>query len=272
MCKDCGCEQAGWYGPGRAYRHSHGPGQPEHEHTQGGGHAHAPDGHTHEPAAPVKRVVEAQINLLEANDRLAAENRAWMKSRGMVAVNIISSPGSGKTRLLEQTLDRLRGKLSCAVIVGDVQTDRDALRLENRGAPVRAIETLGSCHLSAEHIRDALPRCCPEGTRLLFIENVGNLVCPVAFDLGETIKAALLSTTEGEDKPLKYPALFSAAEVVVITKTDLEGAVDWDRSACRKNIEAVHPGVRIVETSAKTGSGMEEWVDYLLRIAAPRPV
>lgn len=185
----------------------------------------------------------------------------------MTAVNIISSPGSGKTALLERTLETLRGKVSCAVIVGDQQTDNDARRLTGRGAPVRQIETRSSCHLNAEQIERFLPTVAGDGATLLFVENVGNLVCPAAFDLGEACKIALLSVTEGEDKPLKYPVLFHDAPLVVITKIDLVPHLDWDRARCHAAIRAVRPDARIVEVSAKTGEGMEAWLAALQETA-----
>jgi hydrogenase nickel incorporation protein HypB len=157
----------------------------------------------------------------------------------------------------------LKGHVKCAVIVGDQQTDNDAKRLEGKGAKVIQIETYTSCHLNADQIRKALPEVIEDDTQLLFIENVGNLVCPAAFDLGENFKIALLSTTEGEDKAVKYPTLFSDAQIVVLTKTDLVPHLDWDMAECRKNIRQIHPGVFIFELSAKTGDGIGAWLDYL---------
>ena len=175
----------------------------------------------------------------------------------------MSSPGTGKTRLLERTLDALRGRISCAVITGDVRTDHDARRLAGRGAPVAQIETVHACHLNAEQVRAALPRVIQPDTRLLFIENVGNLVCPAAFDLGEHIKLALLSVTEGEDKPAKYPGLFVLAQAIVLTKLDLAAAAEWDRDAARRTLQQVRPGVPVFEVSAKTGAGFDGWLGYL---------
>jgi len=182
-----------------------------------------------------------------------------------VAINLISSPGSGKTLLLERTLERLRGKVPCAVIVGDVQTDNDARRLDGKGAVVRQIETHGACHLDAERVGRLLPEVAADA-RLLFIENVGNLVCPAAFDLGEHFKVALLSTAEGEDKPVKYPALFAAAPVVVLTKMDLAPHLDWSLTQCREHLRRIHPGVFVFELSARTGQGMDAWIDYLMKL------
>ena len=262
MCKDCGCGMD-------PKVHSHGGLVHSHEHPHGHDHAH-PHEHSHDPVLPVTsetRTVEIQQKILSRNDEQAERNRAWLKEHGVVAVNMISSPGSGKTFLLERTLEGLRGKVSCAVITGDQRTDNDARRLQGKGAPVRQIETLNSCHLDAEQVGKLLPEVAGDGVKLLFIENVGNLVCPAAFDLGETFKIALLSTTEGEDKPVKYPTLFSTAPVAVLTKMDLVPHLDWNAAACRAALRQVRPGVFIFELSAKTGLGMEAWLDYLVKLA-----
>jgi len=278
MCKDCGCESANARATGHGHPHPH-PHPHDHAHPHPHDHAHAHDhphdhDHAHDHDHPHGhaaedglRRIEMERSLLARNDEIAARNRAWLTSRGIVALNLISSPGAGKTRLLERTLDLLRGRLACAVVTGDLQTDNDARRLADRGAPVRQIETRSSCHLNAGHLRDVLPEVAPPGTRLLFIENVGNLVCPAAFDLGEHFKVALLSVTEGEDKPLKYPTLFSAAQIAILTKTDLIPALDWNLAECRKALQAVHPGMFVFELSAKTGAGMDGWIDYLVRLA-----
>ncbi len=269
MCKDCGCGVD-------PNIHSHNGVVHSHAHTHGQEHAHPhahpqefPHEHTHEHVAPVTsetRTVEIQQKILSRNDEQAERNRAWLKAHGVVAVNLISSPGTGKTYLLERTLEGLRGKVSCAVITGDQRTDNDARRLQGKGAEVRQIETVNSCHLDAEQVGRLLPELADNGVKLLFIENVGNLVCPSAFDLGENFKIALLSTTEGEDKPVKYPTLFSTAPVAVLTKMDLVPHLDWDAAACRAALRQVRPGVFIFELSAKTGFGMEAWLDYLVKL------
>ncbi len=189
-----------------------------------------------------------------------------LRELGVVALNLISSPGSGKTRLLERTLEALRGRVSCAVITGDQQTDNDARRLRGKGAPVVQIETLSSCHLNAEQVGRELDRVLEEGVRLLFIENVGNLVCPAAFDLGESLRIALLSTTEGEDKPVKYPVLFHAADATIITKIDLVPHLEWDREACLHSLAIVQKQGRVFELSAQTGVGMDTWLDWLVSL------
>ena len=170
--------------------------------------------------------------------------------------------------LLEKTLERLKGRVAAAVIAGDQQTDHDAQRLQGKGAPVVQIETVSSCHLDAERVREILPEVVKEDTRLLFIENVGNLVCPAAFDLGETFKIALLSATEGEDKPVKYPALFSQVPVAILTKMDLVPYLDWDVALCRDYLRRIRPGVFLFELSSKSGDGMDAWIDYLVSLTA----
>jgi hydrogenase nickel incorporation protein HypB len=258
MCKDCGCV-------GDESAHSHDGHVHAHPHPHPHGHGHPSHGHL-APGAAETRTVTLQQKILSRNDEQAERNRAWLSERGVVAVNLISSPGSGKTYLLERTLEGLRGKLSCAVITGDQRTDNDARRLQGKGAPVRQIETINSCHLDAEQVGRLLPDVAEKGVKLLFIENVGNLVCPSAFDLGENFKIALLSTTEGEDKPVKYPTLFSNAPVAVLTKMDLVPHLDWNAAACRAALRQVRPGVFIFELSAKTGLGMEAWLDYLVKL------
>lgn len=203
---------------------------------------------------------------MASNDAKAKQNREWLKARGVVAVNLISSPGSGKTYLLEKTLEALEGKIKCAVITGDMQTDNDARRMMGKGARVVQIETRSACHLDAMQIAERLAEVVDAGVKLLFIENVGNLVCPAAFDLGEQEKIALVSVAEGEDKPVKYPVLFHGAGVTVITKTDLAPHLDVDIGKYKESVRKVQPGARIIEVSAKTGAGMADWLNYLHRI------
>lgn len=259
MCKDCGCQTALARGQKHAHNHQHADGQVHsHPHDQG-----TPHGHDHDPESGATRTIALAQRVLDRNDRIAAENREWLAARHVVALNLISSPGTGKTLLLERTLERIRDRVSCAVIAGDQRTDNDKQRLDKTGVPVVQIETHDSCHLDAERVAQVLPQVVREGTRLLFIENVGNLVCPAAFDLGETFKVGLLSTTEGEDKPAKYPVLFTGCRVVVLTKTDLIPYLDWDIVKCRRYLQQVNPGVFIFELSAKTGEGLDAWCKYL---------
>lgn len=213
------------------------------------------------------RIVELRQGILKKNDELARALRQRFTAAGVLVLNLVSSPGTGKTAFLQRTLTDLREQGSrVAALVGDLETDNDARRLAASGAPVRQINTHGICHLEAEMVSRHLSAW--EGVELgaldyLFIENVGNLVCPSSYDLGERIRVALLSVTEGEDKPLKYPTLFNSADAAVITKMDIAEAVGFDREAALRNIREIRPGIRIFETSAKTGTGMSEWLAYL---------
>ena len=256
------CESCGGHGPEHSHDHPH---DHDHEHDHDHDHVHPHGDHEHDHGT-THRKITLEHKVLAQNDIRAEANRAWLAERGIVALNLISSPGSGKTSLLERTLERLRGRVPCAVITGDQRTDNDARRLEGKGAPVRQIETVNACHLDAERVGELLPELAGNGAKLLFIENVGNLVCPAAFDLGETFKVALLSTTEGEDKPVKYPTLFAKAPVVVLTKMDLVPHLEWSLAKCRDYLRRIHPGVFVFELSAKTGDGMDAWTDYLVKL------
>jgi hydrogenase nickel incorporation protein HypB len=220
------------------------------------------------------RIVELRQGILKKNDELARGLRERFTSSGVLVLNLVSSPGTGKTAFLERTLRLLRERGSrVAALVGDLETDNDARRLAASGAPVRQINTHGICHLEAEMVGKHLEGW--DGVDLgqldyLFIENVGNLVCPSSYDLGERIRVALLSVTEGEDKPLKYPTLFNSADAAVITKMDIAEAVGFEREAAVRNIRAIRPHIRIFETSAKSGSGMEDWLAYLAEEQATR--
>ena len=206
--------------------------------------------------------------LFDANDRMAARNREFFRSRNLLAINVISSPGSGKTTLLARTIERLGDGLRTGVIVGDLETDNDAARLRKTGAPVVQITTGTLCHLDAAMVARAIGCLDADTLGLLFIENVGNLVCPADFDLGENLRVALLAVTEGEDKPLKYPPLFRFADVVLVTKTDLAPHLDFDRSAALASIRAVNPDARIFEVSSKNGDGMDAWCAFLREACA----
>ena len=220
------------------------------------------------------RIVELRQGILKKNDELARGLRERFTSSGVLVLNLVSSPGTGKTAFLERTLRLLRERGSrVAALVGDLETDNDARRLAASGAPVRQINTHGICHLEAEMVGKHLEGW--DGVELgqldyLFIENVGNLVCPSSYDLGERIRVALLSVTEGEDKPLKYPTLFNSADAAVITKMDIAEAVGFEREAAVRNIRAIRPNIRIFETSAKSGAGMEDWLAYLAEEQAAR--
>ena len=216
-----------------------------------------------DPQPGAARTVDLQVRLLEQNDRQAAANRTWLRERGIRAGNLVSSPGSGKTTLLERTLDALAGEVRCAVLVGDLETDNDARRLRREGLPVAQITTGGTCHLDAAMIARGLEALPLEGVRLLFIENVGNLVCPASFDLGENRRVTLLSCAEGEDKPLKYPPIFTSAHAVILNKIDVAAVLGFDRAAALANIHRVAPQAEVLELSARTREGLDRWLDYL---------
>jgi hydrogenase nickel incorporation protein HypB len=220
------------------------------------------------------RIVELRRGILKKNDELAAGLRQQYAAGGVLVLNLVSSPGTGKTAFLQRTLTDLRTHgMRVAALVGDLETDNDARRLAASGAPVRQINTHGICHLDAEMIGKHLEGW--DGVELgaldyLFIENVGNLVCPSSYDLGEAIRVVLLSVTEGEDKPLKYPTMFNPADAAVITKMDIADPCGFDRELALRNINEIRPGIRIFETSAKTGVGMVEWLAYLAAERARR--
>jgi len=210
------------------------------------------------------RLVEVRQNALKRNDLLARALRARFREACVRVVSLVSSPGAGKTTLLEKALAHLRPRCRVAALVGDLATENDAARLARAEAPVRQITTGTVCHLDAAMVERALAGWDLVELDLLFIENVGNLVCPASYDLGEDLRLVLMSVTEGEDKPLKYPTIFNTADVAVLTKIDLAAAVEFDRAAAHRNIQAVRPGMRVFEVSAKTGAGMEEWLQFLL--------
>ncbi|MBA4138274.1 MAG: hydrogenase accessory protein HypB [Opitutus sp.] len=209
------------------------------------------------------RSLDLSIPLLEKNDILAERNRGYFLGRGLLALNIVSSPGAGKTTLLERTLDEFGLEEKCAVLVGDLETDNDGRRLNRPHASVAQITTGTVCHLDAGMIARAAESIDLDGARVLFIENVGNLVCPASFDLGEQVRVVLLSTTEGEDKPLKYPPIFKSANVVLLTKTDVADALGFDRQVAVENIRRIAPQAEIIELSSRSGEGIQRWYDYL---------
>lgn len=215
------------------------------------------------------RVIDVRQAVLARNDALAAEVRTELAARRTTVVNLLSSPGSGKTALLERVLAHLGARgVPVAALTADLATENDARRLARAGAPVKQVLTGGLCHLEAAQFRAHLDGWLPEDTRVLFVENVGNLVCPAAYDLGETLRVTLMSVTEGEDKPLKYPTAFGTAQLIVLTKTDLADAAGFDRAAFNANTARVNPGVEILETSARTGDGVPALAEKVLAIAA----
>ncbi len=245
MCMECGC------GLGRPNIKIGG-----HSHT----HAHDHD-HHHHAHGPL--TLNLNRSLMEKNDRFASRNRDLFHSKKLLVLNVVSSPGSGKTTFIRETAARLAGRLRVGVIVGDLATDNDAARLRSAGVPVIQITTGTVCHLDADMVAKAAAQLDLDKLDILVIENVGNLVCPADYDLGEDCRVVLLSTTEGEDKPLKYPPMFHSATVAVITKSDLATAVGFDREQALANLKRVSHHAQIFEISAKTGDGMNMWLDYL---------
>jgi hydrogenase nickel incorporation protein HypB len=210
------------------------------------------------------RLVEVRQNVLKQNDLLARALRERFRKAGVFVVSLVSSPGAGKTAFLESMLTRLRPVRRVAALVGDLATENDAARLARSLAPVRQITTGTVCHLDASMVERSLEDFGLEDLDVLFIENVGNLVCPASYDLGENLRLVMLSVTEGEDKPLKYPTIFNTADVAVITKMDIADAVEFDLDAARANIQSVRPGMKIFEVSAKTGTGMDEFIKEVM--------
>jgi len=227
------------------------------------------------PAAPIaaaeeRKTVALHVPLLAKNDAIAAANRASFRARRMLALNLVSSPGAGKTTLLSRTLDEFGLETKCAVVVGDLETDNDARRLARPHAPVAQITTGTACHLDAGMIAKSVDSLDLTGVRVLFIENVGNLVCPAEFDLGEELRVVLLSTTEGEEKPLKYPPIFKTAHVVLLTKIDVAEALGFDCALAVENVRRIAPQAKLIQVSARSGAGLAEWYQ-LLRTHLSRP-
>jgi hydrogenase nickel incorporation protein HypB len=242
MCDECGCSSPGTDG-GR------------HRHDQASVHEHE---HVQE-----SRLLRIEADLLAKNNRLAAANRARFQAAGVTVLNLVSSPGAGKTTLLEKTLTGLRRTLSFAVLEGDQQTSRDAERIAVTGVPVRQINTGAGCHLDAHQVAHGCEAFDLDRTDVLMIENVGNLICPAGFDLGEDRKVILLSVTEGEDKPLKYPFMFQAASLLLISKVDLLPHLDFDLERCRAFARQVNPHLEIMEISCHKGAGLLDWFAWL---------
>ncbi|SFT79992.1 Hydrogenase nickel incorporation protein HypB [Kosakonia arachidis] len=284
MCTTCGCQDGNLYiegdehNPHSAFRSA--PFAPaarpalmitrvntrEFTPTQSGnGDLHYGHGEagTHAPGMSQRRMLEVEIDVLDKNNQIAARNRARFAARQQLVLNLVSSPGSGKTTLLTETLQRLNARISCAVIEGDQQTVNDAARIRATGTPAIQVNTGKGCHLDAQMIADAAPRLPLDDRGILFIENVGNLVCPAGFDLGERHKVAVLSVTEGEDKPLKYPHMFAAASLMLLNKVDLLPYLNFDVERCIAYAREVNPQIEILLVSATKGDGMDAWLDWL---------
>lgn len=215
------------------------------------------------PLRTEQRRIQVELNLMAQNDHWAAMNRERIEKAQCQALNLMSSPGSGKTTLLERTLQALNGSVTLAVIEGDQQTEQDAERIRAAGAPAVQINTGKGCHLEAQRVSQALDQLLPGTPRLLFIENVGNLVCPAGFDLGEQRRVVLLSVTEGDDKPLKYPDIFARADLLLFTKTDLLPYVDFNRDRCLEFARRIRPDLPALSVSATHGDGLTEWLEWL---------
>jgi hydrogenase nickel incorporation protein HypB len=263
MCTTCGCggKDARLEGEGEGHAR-----EPEHLAARGipgAPSTHAHGGPAHAGGARPSRRVRVERDLLAENDAYAAANRDWLTHRGIFALNLVSSPGSGKTTLLTATIEALRDRLEISVIEGDQQTSNDAQRIRATGAKAVQINTGKGCHLDAHMVAHALERLAPTQGSVVMIENVGNLVCPAAFDLGEAHKVVVLSVTEGEDKPLKYPDMFHAASVMLLNKVDLLPYLQFDVQRCIDYARQVNPGIRVLQFSALRGTGMGEWLSWI---------
>jgi hydrogenase nickel incorporation protein HypB len=263
MCTTCGCSdkatprvtnlETGQTNPLVSQHHSHTHG--EHEHV----HDHHHDHHLHDH----EHTVLLEQAILSKNDRLAERNRGWFQGKNILALNLVSSPGSGKTTLLEQTIRDLRETMAISVIEGDQETLNDAERIQRTGCRVVQINTGAGCHLEADMLARGVEELKPSDHSLLFIENVGNLVCPALFDLGEQAKVAILSTTEGEDKPLKYPHMFQSSTIMILNKIDLLPYLQFNVEKCLEYARMVNPHIQIFQVSATTGEGMSQWYDWI---------
>ncbi len=283
MCQDCGCNDGGTIQihthpiseqtvghshPHHSHDHSHGHSH-DHSHHHNdhhhNGHSHPEHHHNDQSHADVQtsKTLHLQQSVLSKNDRLAERNRGYFLAKDLLVLNMLSSPGSGKTAFLERTLADLHDTLPCGVVVGDLETDQDAQRLRRHAAPVVQITTGTLCHLEADMVLNAAQQLDLDDLDCLIIENVGNLVCPAAYDLGEQIRVVLLSVTEGEDKPLKYPTVFKSADIVVVSKIDIAEAVGFDRDLAIANIRNVAPQATLLEVSSRTGEGMTTWYEAL---------
>ena len=254
MCATCGCADGGYRIDGHAHPH-------EHRDHDGGGHSHEAHG-------TGRRTVTLEEKVLAKNDALAEQNRAWLRQHGVLAVNLMSSPGAGKTTLLERSVRELAGGPVISVVEGDQETALDASRIRAAGCPVVQVNTGSGCHLDAQMVARALRALDPPAGSVVVIENVGNLVCPALFDLGEAARVVLASVTEGADKPVKYPHMFRRADLVLVSKTDLLPYLDFDTRQCEAGIRQASPQAEVLPLSATTGAGMPAWYAWLRRRAA----
>jgi len=264
MCTTCGCGQGETTIEGHVHSHAH-----EHDHGHEHDHHHSHGfgkgvmAAKHAPGVSQSRILRIEQDILSKNNAYAAENRNLFAARGMLVLNLVSSPGSGKTTLLTRTISDLSSELPMAVIEGDQQTLLDAERIRATGVKAIQINTGKGCHLDAHMVGHALQNLESEDNSLLFIENVGNLVCPASFDLGEAHKVVILSVTEGEDKPLKYPDMFHAADLMLLNKIDLLPHLNFDVEQCIAYAQRVNPGIKVMQVSATSGEGMQQWYGWL---------
>jgi hydrogenase nickel incorporation protein HypB len=281
MCGHCGCSSAmhdehehlnsHWHADGTRHSHSHVHGHDHHAHDHHPHHSHHHDHDGHDHDREHRTVIELEGRILAKNDALAARNRAWFAGREMLALNLVGSPGAGKTSLLERTIRDLGGGLQIGVLEGDQSTSFDRDRIRQAGAPAVQINTGAGCHLEAEMVARGLDELRPRFGSMLFIENVGNLVCPAMFDLGERAKLVVLSVTEGEDKPLKYPHMFAASSLMLINKIDLLPHVDFSVERAVDYARQVNPAIEAMTLSARSGEGLAAWYDWLRRQARVAP-
>lgn len=255
MCTTCGCGSGEVKIEGHAHHHGHSHSRDMH-YGKGPAHAHA-------PGLSQSRMLEIEQNILGKNDEYAQQNRHYFTDNGILTLNLVSSPGSGKTTLLTRTINDLKPDLSLSVIEGDQQTTHDAERIRETGVSAVQINTGKGCHLDAHMVGHAVENLAPDKDSVLFIENVGNLVCPAAFDLGEAHKVAILSVTEGEDKPLKYPDMFFAADIMLLNKIDLLPYLEFDVAMCIEYARRVNPDIQVLKISATSGEGMDEWYQWI---------
>lgn len=277
MCATCGCGEGdqgttilmpGEEGEhihidehGNVHSHSHNHGH-EHSHEHDHHHDHHHHDHSHDHTHNT-RTIAIEQDVLQSNNLLAERNRGWFEAKNIFALNLVSSPGSGKTTLLERTIKDLKGEINCSIIEGDQQTTNDAERIKAAGAPVVQINTGNGCHLDSNMINHAVKKLKPANDSVLFIENVGNLVCPSMFDLGESKRVVIISVTEGEDKPIKYPTMFETSDICIINKIDINPYLEFDIEQCKEYALRVNHHLEFFEISAKTGEGMENWYKWL---------
>ncbi|MEW8690761.1 MAG: hydrogenase nickel incorporation protein HypB [Candidatus Thiodiazotropha endolucinida] len=266
MCTVCGCGEGETQIEGQDHQHDHD--HHHHHHDENGSQGHTHDygqgpAHAHAPGLSQSRMVQIEQDILSKNNQYAAANRNYFQQHGILSLNLVSSPGSGKTTLLARTIGDLQAEYAISVIEGDQQTANDAERIRATGAKALQINTGKGCHLDGHMVGHALETLKPDRGSLLFIENVGNLVCPAAFDLGEAHKVAILSVTEGEDKPIKYPDMFHAADLMLLNKIDLLPYLDFDVQRCIEYAQRINPKIKVLQLSATTGEGMQNWYQWI---------